>query len=90
VTDQQPLDSARGGIKAGQRFDLALDIVPVRLRINQQAALLGIDSHHHLALAMIEQMVPIARRDGDTTFRIDIDVIDTPEHRRSYPSLLFG
>jgi hypothetical protein len=72
--------SAVFDIKARQGFHLALNIIPIGLWIDKEAPLFGVDGDNHLAITVIQELIPESRGNSDATFRINIHVVYAPEH----------
>ena len=87
MTDQQVFDSLRHRIEAGERLYLTFDLLPLGNRIEQQAAMVGVDGNHKMSRAMMLQLLTVARRHSHAAFRIQIDGINAAKHLLS-PLLL--
>ena len=59
-----------------QPHELALDLVPVRLRIQQETAII-MDSQHDLPLTAILEGAAVAGGKGKSPFRVQIDCVTT-------------
>lgn len=54
MTDQQVFDPLRHWIEAGERFNLTFDLFPFGYRIEQKAAMVGVDGNHKMPGAMMQ------------------------------------
>ena len=67
-------------IETGQPFDFFLNLFPGIDRVYQQAFRHGVDRRHEAAAKLADQLVPIARWNSHSPFRIQIDDVDASKH----------
>jgi len=89
IADHQPLNATDLLVKTGQGLNLGQNLEPLRLWVNQQAALFGVRSHHQTTSTSLHQRVAYARWYRHAPLGVDADRVTTCEHFSPLEGIIF-